>query len=160
MADLFGPAVARREDPATSHQAAAAITPETGKIRLQVEGYAFSKGERGFIDEELSATFAAENVSSYRTRRAELTEVGTICDSGRTKANGNGRQCIIWVHKTFHRLPPVDNRLGNPDERTKANAERIAKTLDEAAHQMRAEGRVPFAAELKECANLARAWSV
>jgi hypothetical protein len=159
--DLFGPAVARRTDPETSHQAAEAITPQTGSIRLQVEAFAISKGERGFIDEELSKAFEASDVSSYRTRRAELTEVGTICDSGRTKANEGGRQCVIWVHKSFHNAPsPIPDRTPPPDERTKANALRIAKTLDGAATQMRAEARFRFAEELKECANLARAWSV
>lgn len=160
MTDLFeqGRAHARREDPQTSHDAARAITPSVGTIRNQVEAYAFGKGERGFIDEQLSTAFDAADKSSYRTRREELTKAGTIVDSGKTKANAGGRQCIVWVHRTFAGLPPLE--LPPPDKRTKENAEQVVRVLMEAADQMRKEGRIQFSAQLQEAAGLARAWSV
>jgi hypothetical protein len=159
MTDLFAPAVARRTDPETSHQAARAINPQTESIRRQVEGFAFSRGERGFIDEELSAAFDASDSSSYRTRRAELTEVGTICDSGQTRKNEGGRQCIIWVHRAFCNLAPLVERLPKPSEQTKSAARQHQETLEDGARQMRAEGRMAFSQQLMDAANFLRGLS-
>jgi hypothetical protein len=105
MPDLFGPAVARSTDPHTSHDAAKAVTPATGTIRAQVEAFAFGKNDKGFVDEELSAAFGASDKSSYRTRRAELTEAGVIVDSGRTRGERRGA--------TVHRLGSQDIRAAD-----------------------------------------------
>ena len=145
--------MARRTDPQTSHDAAAAVTPATPNIRRQVEAFAFSKGERGFIDEELSAAFDASDSSSYRTRRKELTEAGTIVDSGRTQQNDGGRQCIVWVHRRFATMPPP--QIIVPDKATKEAAQRHATTVQGWADQMRREGRVA-AQQLQDAANFLR----
>lgn len=159
MADLFGPAVARSMDPQTSHDAAEAVTPATGAIRQQVEAFAFSKADRGFIDEELSKAFDDAEKSSYRTRRAELTEAGTIIDSGLMRLNGNDRQCIVWVHKAFAE-PRPKAIIRTVDDRTKANAKKVHAALSKAAKAFYDMGGASFAKELQEAADLAKAWTL
>lgn len=159
MNDLFGPAVARKTDPETSHQAAEVVTPGTKTIRTQVEAYAFGRNDKGFIDEELSRAAGEENKSSYRTRRAELTEAGVIVDSGRRRQNDGGRDCIVWVHRDFAQAMPPQ-RVATVDDRTKENAAKVARLLDELTRQMRAEGRTSLAIELQDAATLARAWTI
>lgn len=146
------PARARNTDPATSHEAAAAVQPATDTIRAAVERFAYNKGEAGFIDEELSAAFDAADSSSYRTRRGELTQVGTIVDSRRRRKNDNMRDCIVWVHRSYVGVCPPPERPLTLREQLGRHANR----LDLSANGMQAEGRTAFAAELRETAALIR----
>jgi len=44
-----------------------------------------------------------ESVSStYRSRRAELVELGYIKDKGETKRGPNGRQYKVWIHHGYY----------------------------------------------------------
>jgi len=88
---------ARRSDPITSHDAARAISPLLSPIQRDVLRFAAIKGTSGFDDTELQFYFADDG-SSHRTRRAELTEEGMIRDTGR-KIRYEGDRChrIIWA---------------------------------------------------------------
>lgn len=150
--DLFNAPVARRTDPDTSWDAAKAVTPAADSIREAVELFALQAGPTGFIDEELSAAFDATDSSSYRTRRAELTQCGEIVFAGRYRMNSNEQRCMVWVHRTHSWADP-------PAEKPRTLTDRLgthANRLDEQAKQMKAEGRTAFADELRETAQLIR----
>jgi hypothetical protein len=157
MNDLFQPARARATDPDTSHAAAEAVAPFTGTIREQVNAFAKSKGQDGFIDEELSAHFQDSEHSSYRTRRAELVERNVILDSGRRRNNSNGLACVVWVHRE-HVLQPPPEREGVKLTKTQAKteAETHIAALASGARQMKNEGRALFAAELDAACDFIR----
>jgi hypothetical protein len=89
-------AFARRTDPDTSREAAAAVSPLIRQVRLAVLQYAESCGAPGFTDVALNAHFASHS-STYRTRRRELVGLGMIEDTGErvTVADG-GRRHAVW----------------------------------------------------------------
>lgn len=100
MDDLFGErpsqAHARRDDPDTSHEAAAAVSPLLNEVQRAVLAFAKRRGRDGFTDPELSAYFSCDG-STYRSRRAELVADGLIEDSGdRRRPEEGGRRFIVW----------------------------------------------------------------
>lgn len=156
MADLFSPAVARATDPQTSHDAAKAVTPATPSIRQQVDAFARVLPD-GFIDEELSDHFGDSEHSSYRTRRAELTAANIILDSGRTRANGGGLQCVVWVHREYVPNAPA---IVQPQTRYKAErseADRLLRELDAGAPIARGYGLIGIEQVMRDAAQLLRA---
>lgn len=144
----------RRSDPDTSREAAKKIEPFVPTIRQLVEKFAREAGHAGFIDEDLSIQFGAENVSSYRTRRAELTDMNIILDTGKRRHNEAGNECIVWIHREFVAQPPM------PKERNMRPAPDVVnealKTLDDWQAQMWREGRL-FAPRLQEAINIVKA---
>jgi hypothetical protein len=145
----------RSGDPRTSYAAADAISPHVPTIREQVLAWAETKPE-GFIDEELSDHFGAEG-SSYRTRRAELTEEQWIIDTGRERENGHGRLCVIWKHRSHVVMPPpLKPRAQPPSTAAKDEGRDMADKLGRFAEQMRREGRAAFSDELLEAQRIMR----
>lgn len=98
MDDIFK--AHRADDPETSREAAEAIQPTKTAIQRKVEDYALRAGAVGFTDYALSLAHHSGWSSTYRTRRAELTEAGVIVDSGRRERLATGRRAIVWVHKS------------------------------------------------------------
>lgn len=94
----------RVHDPDTSREAAASIAEKRTKLQGMVEEYAKRIGPVGFTDQQLSDFFGTAG-STYRTRRAELTDRGTIVDSGFRSPADSGRRMIVWVHRDFVRQP-------------------------------------------------------
>jgi DNA-binding MarR family transcriptional regulator len=96
MSGLATEAHARRLDPDTSHDAAAAISAHLPHKQMQVLRYAARVGEAGFTDLAMQENFSNHS-STYRTRRAELVDAGFIEDSGhRQQPGGKGRLYIVW----------------------------------------------------------------
>lgn len=85
---------ARRDDPDTSKEAAANVTPVLRDLQETV--FALFKHHGPMTDLQLSA-FAPKGAaySTYRTRRAELVDMGLLRHSGR-KAFQDGHLRIIW----------------------------------------------------------------
>lgn len=94
----------RTKDPDTSREAAEFIVEKRTKIQRMVEEYAKLIGPVGFTDQQLSTFFGTAG-STYRTRRAELTDLGTIVDSGSRIVASSRRRMIVWVHRNFVREP-------------------------------------------------------
>lgn len=94
----------RTEDPDTSREAAESIVEKRTKLQRVVEEYAKRIGPVGFTDQQLSTFFGTAG-STYRTRRAELTDRGTILDSGLRSVAASGRRMIVWIHSDFVRQP-------------------------------------------------------
>lgn len=95
--DLFeySPPV-RRDHPETSHMAADAIAPVTGKLRQAVYAFAVERGNYGFTDAELFTAFPDKPENSIRPRRIELQQSGRLEDSGKRRLNSRGRACVVW----------------------------------------------------------------
>lgn len=98
--NLFDCLAARRSDPDTSKKAAASIKSRCADIRRQVEEYALMQGFFGFTDYEMDTHFGCRS-STYRTRRAELTDKGIIVPTRQRRATPSGRTAVVWVHKTY-----------------------------------------------------------
>lgn len=159
MADLFDQAHARRTDPGTSHEAAAAATLGIERQRKLVEAFAKGRGERGFMDIELEEAHPNESDSGLRTRRSELTARNIILDSGRRdRAPQSARKRIVWVHRD-HVPDPPPMREAPPNaaqtEVLKGEAHQKAAWLRlEAAQLRRTYGLDAFARGLEGVADL------
>jgi hypothetical protein len=94
----------RPTNPDTSREAAEAIAEKRTKLQRMVERYAKDIGPVGFTDQQMSDFFGTAG-STYRTRRAELTRIGTVVDSGFRSVADSGRRMVVWVHKDFVRQP-------------------------------------------------------
>jgi hypothetical protein len=99
MTDLFAyaPPPVRHDHPETSYAAADAIAPVTGKLRQVVYAFAVERGTYGFTDAEMFDAFPEKPENSVRPRRIELQQAGRLIDSGKRRANGRGRQCVVWM---------------------------------------------------------------
>lgn len=96
---LFGtsdnrPGLVRRDAPATSRAAAAAVKPITGRARQRV--YAAIRTSGGLTDEEIGDRLDM-NLSTVRPRRVELVESGHVRDSKLRRETRSGRSAIVWV---------------------------------------------------------------
>lgn len=147
----------RRDDPATSHAAAAAVTPHLTEIQRLIQRYARTRRE-GFTDRELVEAYPDLGPSTLRTRRAELCEWNVILDSMRRRTpEGGGQPHTVWIHRDFVDNPPAITEPVKPASGDdKARARELAGQLDAGARQMRSEGRAPFAGQLEEAAAMMR----
>ena len=95
---LFGPkAVARRNDPATSWEAAKSIT----ELKLRASQHLILELLRthGPMTDELIREHVQPwkmSDSGCRTRRKELVDLGLVEDSGARKLTRSGRKTIVW----------------------------------------------------------------
>lgn len=81
-----------RLHPHTSQLAALGALPRSGSERYRVF-VALLVADA--TDEEIQK-FLTMNASTERPRRVELVRAGLVEDSGTTRRNSNGRQCIVW----------------------------------------------------------------
>jgi hypothetical protein len=148
---------ARRTDPDTSHQAAAAVTPGLRELQQRVETFARLAGFDGFTDAEMEDKLDDPG-STLRTRRSELTARNIVLDSGQRRTFGDStRRRIVWVHRDYHPSPPPiceAPRVLTKEERSRGIGH--AAKLDAGARQMRSEGRAGFADQLAEAASYIR----
>jgi hypothetical protein len=98
-----GPAAhqARRTDPATSHQAAAAITAERlTQVQQLVVDQLRTHGP--MTDEQLLRSIAVDTgrdfaPSTIKTRRSELVAAGVVVDTSEIRQTRFGRNAIVWA---------------------------------------------------------------
>lgn len=159
MPDLLDQAHARRTDPHTSHEAAAAATQGIERQRRLVNAFAQTRGERGFMDIELEEAHPLESDSGLRTRRSELTARNIIIDSGRRDRHGGSvRKRIVWVHREFVTNPPPEREVepgAAQIEVLKGEAHKRAATLrTNAAYLRKTYGLDMLARDLEEIAEL------
>ena len=79
-----------------SRQAARAGEPRAPSQRHRVLVYLRSRGSDGATDEE-GCVALDMNPSTYRPRRIELVRLGSVADSGATRASTQGRAMSVWV---------------------------------------------------------------
>jgi hypothetical protein len=83
----------------TSRTAANNILPRTGSMRRQV--YDLIKQSRGRTDFELEGIMKGKHQTVSASRRSLVID-GWIIDSGETKQNEQGNDCIVWVAADFN----------------------------------------------------------
>ena len=103
----FNAAIARVDDPTTSHEAAASVTHITATqyaiwnllaLKASTDSELVSRYHKAMeVDPE---TYPKASESGIRSRRAELTRIGSVVDSGERRLTQSGRQAIVW------RVPP------------------------------------------------------
>lgn len=99
--DVEPVARARRDDPDTSHEAAASIrAPE---LRARQRDVLFVlRVNVACTDEELAVEYARtpgvapQSPSGLRTRRAELVALGLVADTGERRRTASGRRSTVW----------------------------------------------------------------
>ena len=79
----------------TSVRAAIKAYPRSGSIRLKVYHFLIRRGLDGATDQEISITLQISE-NTVRPTRKTLEIDGFVQDSGLTRKNRNGNECIIW----------------------------------------------------------------
>lgn len=85
-----------RTAPRTSRLAAERILPRSGTLRKRVHDIVLSAGL--ITDEELEKQIGRKHQSVSASRRSLVID-GYIVDSGQTRKNSTGNQCILWTHR-------------------------------------------------------------
>lgn len=97
-------AYAKRDDPTTSWEAAASISPDQLRDRhkavLRVLK-TFGPQHNDALADKYQAIAAqwdlpSQTDQSVRSRRSELTKMGLVVDTGETVVLGSGRRAVIW----------------------------------------------------------------
>lgn len=79
----------------TSVMAAERALPRSGTKRRMVYDFIERCGMRGATDDEIQATLNIEG-NTVRPTRGGLVEDGYIIDTGTTRKNKHGNECIVW----------------------------------------------------------------
>jgi len=79
----------------TSIMAANNALPKTGSLRRKVYEYILAQGLRGATDQEVENTLHLDG-NTVRPTRLSLIKDGYIVDTGTTRKNANGNECIVW----------------------------------------------------------------
>ena len=80
----------------TSIAALIKAEPKRGSNRQRVYQYILDKQEHGATDQELQAVLHMAG-DTLRPTRLSLAKDNMIYDSGKTRQNANGNECIVWV---------------------------------------------------------------
>lgn len=97
--EIAAEAHARRADPATSHAAAASLTPD--RLRAsQAEVLNLLRQGGPMCDQAIDAAalvwHTKQSTSGLRTRRRELVDAGLVEDSGLRDTLPSGRKSVVW----------------------------------------------------------------
>lgn len=87
----------------TSRAAAERAYPKSGSIRLKIYEYIIRKELEGATDQEIESSLHIDG-NTVRPSRKTLEDDGFIIDSGTTRANKNGNQCIVWRAASINML--------------------------------------------------------
>lgn len=79
----------------TSIAAAQKVLPRTGSLRRQVYEYILRQGLRGATDQEMELALSIDG-NTIRPTRISLVKDGFILDTGSTRKNQHGNDCIVW----------------------------------------------------------------
>ena len=80
----------------TSRSALLAVEPHIGSINRAIYAYIESRGLDGATDQEVEQVTRIDG-NSVRPSRGSLVKQGLVFDSGRTRPNAKGNNCIVWV---------------------------------------------------------------
>jgi hypothetical protein len=84
----------------TSISAQIKAAPRMSEKRARVYRYLVDRMERGATDQEMQAALKMSG-DTLRPTRGKLLKDGLIYDSGKTRTNENGNDCIVWVVSTI-----------------------------------------------------------
>jgi hypothetical protein len=97
--------LARVTDPSTSHEATARIASTMSDTQKLVLDFIRSRGASGCTDLDIQRRFGNHG-STYRTRRAELTALGLVRDSGVRVMQDKGRRIVCVISEQLGRCTP------------------------------------------------------
>lgn len=80
----------------TSKSTAEKIMPKTGSIRRVVYDLIKSNNDYGYTDYEMEMVLKSSHQTVSASRRSLVID-GFIIDSGKTRKNQNGNDCIVWI---------------------------------------------------------------
>lgn len=89
--------ISRKSQP-TSRKAASAVLPNSGTIRRLVYDQIKIQNDYGITDHELEMVLRGKHQTISASRRSLVVD-GHVVDSGRTRKNPQGNDCIVWVEK-------------------------------------------------------------
>jgi transcription initiation factor IIE alpha subunit len=79
----------------TSLLAAEKALPRSGTKRRRVYDYIVNRGLQGATDDEIQDALGIDG-NTVRPTRGGLVEDGHIIDTGTTRKNKHGNECIVW----------------------------------------------------------------
>ena len=82
----------------TSIAAKLKVEPRMGSINQKVYDYIKSRKYYGATDQEVEAALGLDG-NTVRPSRGSLVKKGLVSDSGKTRQNQKGNDCIVWVVK-------------------------------------------------------------
>lgn len=82
----------------TSRNAANAVLPNSGTIRRLVYDQIKVQNDYGMTDHELEMVLRGKHQTISASRRSLVLD-GHVVDSGKTRKNPQGNDCIVWVEK-------------------------------------------------------------
>ena len=82
----------------TSRNAAKSVLPNSGTIRRLVYDQIKAQNDYGMTDNELEMVLRGKHQTISASRRSLVLD-GHIVDSGKTRKNPQGFDCIVWVEK-------------------------------------------------------------
>jgi hypothetical protein len=85
---------------ATSVQAQIKVAPRVPTYKALVFNLILVRGEHGATDQEIQEVLMMSG-DTVRPTRGKLLKDGLIYDSGKTRKNRNGNDCIVWVASTI-----------------------------------------------------------
>jgi hypothetical protein len=80
----------------TSRKSAEKVLPHTGSIRRLVYDTVKSNNDYGYTDYELETVLKGSHQTISASRRSLVLD-GFLVDSGKTRINQNGNDCIVWI---------------------------------------------------------------
>lgn len=79
----------------TSIAAQIKVAPKIGSLRRRVYEYILNQGLRGATDQEMELALHIDG-NTIRPTRGSLVKDGFILDTGTTRKNNHGNDCIVW----------------------------------------------------------------
>lgn len=83
----------------TSRKAAEGVFPKTGTLRRRVYDFYVARGLHGATDEEAETILKIDG-NTMRPTRGSLVRDGYLMDTGTTRKNAKGHDCIVWRSMT------------------------------------------------------------
>lgn len=80
----------------TSRSTAEKIMPRTGSIRRLVYDLVKSNNDYGYTDYEMETVLRSSHQTVSASRRSLVID-GYLVDSGKTRKNQHGNDCIVWI---------------------------------------------------------------
>jgi hypothetical protein len=80
----------------TSIEAKRKIEPKIGSITWKVYDFIVATGLVGATDQELEKVLRMDG-NTIRPTRGSLVKNKLVSDSGRTRKNDKGNDCIVWI---------------------------------------------------------------
>ena len=88
---------------ATSIQAQIKAAPRMSSQRARVYQFLVDRMDQGATDQEMQFALKMSG-DTLRPTRGKLLKENLIYDSGKTRKNENGNDCIVWVVSTIEQI--------------------------------------------------------